>query len=619
MADKVIGLDVGTNAVRAVALAPGEHPRLLRMGQVGLPAGAVREGEVVDPAAVAVALRRLWKEAGFKGRSVRVAIASARVILRVVDMPAMSDGDTRAALRFQLGDYIPLAPDATVFDFQPLRHTSARNSASGDNEDHEHQILLAATPRDAVQPLVDAVRQAGLKVAVVDVIAAALARTLAPSSEDPSPDDAPAQAIVSVGAGTIVVVVARAGEPLFSRTITNVSGHHVTDRLASELTIEHADAERLKRHVPDGTPADLAARVLLTTDPFITEITDEIGDSLDYFASQSGGQKIESLVLTGGGALLPGLTERLERRLHVPVTLADPFEHLLVGNKTGFHSEDLPFLAPFMSVAIGTAAGVDLGRLKQINLTPQAVGRSSLGGRARTPLLVGGLAAAVVVGGGYLYVGQSRAVSDTKADRDQMLEQVVVAQQLAASKALSAAPADERLAGVSRIVQNARFGDTDWSATLKQLDAIGDPMGVEITATTGTARVASASASAPVTGSVTPAGSAAAAATTTTTPATSVVPTTSIAPTAAAAVPPSGAVTTSTTGSATLGDLKITGTAADRNVIAAWIEAVTASPSFDAVWVDTTTEATGGLQFTAIVTLNERDLVARKLPEGVQP
>ena len=48
MAEKVIGLDVGTHAVRAVALTLGDRPRLDLIGQVALPPGAVHEGEVID-------------------------------------------------------------------------------------------------------------------------------------------------------------------------------------------------------------------------------------------------------------------------------------------------------------------------------------------------------------------------------------------------------------------------------------------------------------------------------------------------------------------------------------------------------------------------------------------
>src|SRR4051794_7556185 len=275
MADKVIGLDVGTSAVRAVSLGRGTSPRLEQFGEVDLPPGVVTEGEVVDPGAVASALRQLWRDAGFKTRNVRLAIASPRVIVRTVDMPILSDPDTRAALQLQLGDYIPMAPEATVFDFQPL------DVAPAPDRDERH-LLLAAAPLEAVRPLTDAAKQAGLRVEHVDVAASALARLVQPTGPD-GPDGG-CDVVASIGAGAIVVTAVNGGgEPVFSRTITNVSGRHVTDRIATELSIPSYEAERLKRHVPEHESTDLAARVLLATDPFVTEISEEIGDSLDYF------------------------------------------------------------------------------------------------------------------------------------------------------------------------------------------------------------------------------------------------------------------------------------------------------------------------------------------------
>ena len=56
----VVGLDVGTHAVRAVELALGrDRPVLNRFGQVALPVGAVQHGEIVDPGVVSASLRRL--------------------------------------------------------------------------------------------------------------------------------------------------------------------------------------------------------------------------------------------------------------------------------------------------------------------------------------------------------------------------------------------------------------------------------------------------------------------------------------------------------------------------------------------------------------------------------
>jgi type IV pilus assembly protein PilM len=556
----VIGLDVGTSAVRAVAVTSDDPPRLVLMGQVALPDGVVQEGEVVDPAAVADCLRTLWKEVGFKSRSVRLAFASARVIVRPVDMPAMSDTDTRAALRFQLADYIPLAPEETVFDFQPLH--------PGDDNDGR-QVLLAAAPRDAVQPLIDAVKQAGLRVAHIDVAASALARVLTPSPST--------EAIVSVGAGMIVVVVARHGEPVFARTLTNVSGRHVTDQIASDLSIPHAEAERLKQHLPDGTPADMAAGVLLATDPFVTEITEEIGDSLDYFAAQPGGSVVDAVTLTGGGALLTGVRERLGRRLGVPVGVTDPFAHLMLATSEQARP-DASSLAPFMALAVGTALGAGRGRAKQINLVPASV-RPHF--NSRTPLLVGGLAAALLAGAVYIYAGQSSDISAAKAELARVEQAVSTARELAATRSTAGSQSTGAQVSATALLAFARRGDVDWTSVTGQLDAISETLGVSLTSMAGTT-------SAPSTESASVASP-----TTTTASAT--------------------ATTVLTASVASLGSLAVTGVAPDLNVVAAWIDAVTADERFDAAWVDTTTVAGDGttLNFTATVALNSKDFVPR--------
>ena len=63
---QVVGLDIGTSAVRAAELEiGGAAPALVAFGQVGLPPGAIEDGEVQDRSAVADAITRLWENGGF--------------------------------------------------------------------------------------------------------------------------------------------------------------------------------------------------------------------------------------------------------------------------------------------------------------------------------------------------------------------------------------------------------------------------------------------------------------------------------------------------------------------------------------------------------------------------
>ena len=104
MPKSIIGLDVGTNAVRVAVLDGGDRPRVRSFGQVALPPEAMREGEIADAHAVTTAIERLWKELGLKRGDVRVGVASPRVIVRPVELPAMDLRDLEGALRFQAPD-----------------------------------------------------------------------------------------------------------------------------------------------------------------------------------------------------------------------------------------------------------------------------------------------------------------------------------------------------------------------------------------------------------------------------------------------------------------------------------------------------------------------------------
>src|SRR2546426_1614450 len=107
MAQRAVGLDVGTSAVRAVELVLGrEQVTLTRFGQVALPPGAVRAGEVVDAPAVAAAIRRLWREAGFPSPTGILGGGNQRGGVRPADPPPMSAHDKRSAPQVHAPDPI---------------------------------------------------------------------------------------------------------------------------------------------------------------------------------------------------------------------------------------------------------------------------------------------------------------------------------------------------------------------------------------------------------------------------------------------------------------------------------------------------------------------------------
>ncbi len=111
MAQLVVGLDIGTSAVRAAEIdISHSQPVLLTYGQVGLPPGSLVDGEIRDGSSVTEAIKKLWENGQFSTSTVIVGIAGLRAITREIDLPFVPDNEVDSAVRFQSEEVIPFPP-----------------------------------------------------------------------------------------------------------------------------------------------------------------------------------------------------------------------------------------------------------------------------------------------------------------------------------------------------------------------------------------------------------------------------------------------------------------------------------------------------------------------------
>lgn len=346
-----IGLDIGTSGVRAAELSFGKGEMTLeKFGQVALPEGAVRDGEVVSPDVVAAAIKQLWAHTKFSSKKVVIGVANQKVIVRQVDLPWMPVDELRKSLAFQVQDFVPMPIDQAVLDFHPLEELTA------DNGSRVLRGLLVAASRDMVNASLQAVQQAGLSPVMVDLTSFAVIRALADA--DQLGMGAPVEALVDVGARVTNIVVHQGGVPRFVRILL-MGGQAVTDAVAERMGVPHDQAEALKQQLGlgvagDGMDVQAAHRVV---EAVTAAFVDEIRGSLDYYLASSGSAPISRLVLTGGGGRLGGLAQRLQVTTRVPVEIGAPMNSLKVG-RTGLSPEQIAFVEPLAAVPVGLALGV---------------------------------------------------------------------------------------------------------------------------------------------------------------------------------------------------------------------------------------------------------------------
>jgi type IV pilus assembly protein PilM len=235
-----------------------------------------------------------------------------------------------------------------------------------------------------VPRVVDAVRGAGLRVGAVDVVPLGLVRSLADAGLG---EEAGAEAIVSVGGGTTVIVVHEDGLPRFVRVL-GVGGRVLTEAIARELDLPLETAESVKRQ-GDLAPEDLGARARVAMERPLSGLLDEVRGSIDYYRTQPGAAPLRRVLVTGGTSRLAGLNERLGRLLGVPTEDAHPRDRIAVAD-IGFPAEEQPTLDPYLPVPVGLGLG-GIGTTRRVDLT--TLERRVVADRR----VIAGIAAAAVV------------------------------------------------------------------------------------------------------------------------------------------------------------------------------------------------------------------------------
>lgn len=309
-----IGLDIGATGVRAAVLVPGilEGRPSVTMhaeGQVALPPGTVVNGVVQRPAPLTAAIKQLWHDNKFECNRVILGIANQQVVVRDLTVPDLTPQQRAKALPFQAREIVALPIDQVVLDFCPLSEADPlTNTITG---------LLLATPREPVLNAVAAVERAGLKVGRVDLSSLGVLRSI-------GDEDLTIEALVDLGAHLTTIVIHDRGVPKVVRTLAR-GGQEITEQLAERAGKSVEDAELAKCEI--GLLGDEPGFTRTLSDA-LRPLIAEIRTTLQYFRSLHDGAVVTRMSLTGGGAALPGIAERLSDQLGLPIRVVDPMQHV---------------------------------------------------------------------------------------------------------------------------------------------------------------------------------------------------------------------------------------------------------------------------------------------------
>lgn len=332
-----VGLDIGSGLVKAVVVNhAGEIPEVARVVVTPLAADAIVEGEVMDPALVAEAVRETLAACGEETPRVVVAVGGRDVIVKRIRTERVKAAQARELLRFEAEQHVPFDMDSVEFDFQLL---------DPDGDAPDMGVLLVAAKRELVRARMRLLEDAGAAAQVVDVDAFALHNAFARSCPDALTGVA---ALANVGHEVTTVNVLEDGVPVLTRDLA-IGTRRLREALQRECGFPAAQAEALLR-------GDEQAPALL---PLVQRHAEELAVGIERAAAvlesaARAPRPLQGLWLCGGGARVPGLANAIGHRLRVTVAGANPLAGVRVADDA-FAGLDVDALAPLLMLPLGLA------------------------------------------------------------------------------------------------------------------------------------------------------------------------------------------------------------------------------------------------------------------------
>lgn len=325
-----IGLDLGSSQIKLMQLQRKNGVvSIYRCASFPSPAG--RDGDLADT------IQRALKEAGCRGRRVVASLHGQAAILRRITLPPLSPPEVSRAMRWEAEKQLPLPAEEFVYDYAFLEKRNFRGKTVLD-------FILAAVPRSVAENCTEAVLKAGYFPEAIEAAPLALRRAVHWCGSHNLPPCNGTVLVIHVGRENSDLLVLHRGRHRFYRPV-NVGINHFCKEAAKSSKLSPAEAECCLFSTAPLQHRGLGAAV--------SKLARQAARSLEFYTLETEfpEKHCEAVLLCGGGALIPGLEERLSSELGLPVSRFNPFAASCFpdGPGNGFES------GPLYSIALGLA------------------------------------------------------------------------------------------------------------------------------------------------------------------------------------------------------------------------------------------------------------------------
>lgn len=323
-----IGLDINSHTISVLQLEKTKQDlKVAKFASTMTPPDIVREGLLSDPEAVGRAVRELLDSVGIgqKGPApvASIGIPGQAVVIRLMPVPkGMPTDELGDVVKQEAINNLPFSIDEANIDWQRVPGTVRQDPDGVERED----VLLGAIQKVVVESYHRMANVAGISLGRLEISSLCGVRALTHAGLVGR--EAALSLIVNIRHDATDITLVNKNVPLFSRSVL-LGVETVLEAICRSINCGFEEALELFPKlqllgVPTVDPRlGQAAQVARSV---CSDLTAEVGRSLEFYMSQVGMIRVDQVVICGAGTSIPEIDQFISNRLNLETVVANPFQ-----------------------------------------------------------------------------------------------------------------------------------------------------------------------------------------------------------------------------------------------------------------------------------------------------
>jgi len=301
------GLDIGYENIKVVELKKsGSMFKLVSFGCSPSPKEPFDKERIKDKKALVGAIVQAVSDHRIGAKTVVSALPESLVFTKIIQLPKMKMEELQTVVPREAVNFIPLEPAQTYLDFQIVSATI----------NNSYEILVVAAPKTLVNDFIETLKMARLSPFCLETKPIANTRALIPKNTQ--------EAILILDLGALATSLTIYDKGAIKLTVTfPLGGKLFTEKIASTLSIKMEEAEEKKKTIGI---TKTGAEIKKGLEEPLGALIDETVSGLNYYKKHNEKAKISKIILTGGGAAMPGICGFFEEKIGIKTEVGNPWQ-----------------------------------------------------------------------------------------------------------------------------------------------------------------------------------------------------------------------------------------------------------------------------------------------------